>query len=145
MRVETGDNVLIAGFIVIGSGQKSVAVRALGPSLPIAGALGNPILELHDASGAIVASNDDWQSSQQTALIAAGLAPGNDRDAALIATLNAGSYTAVVRGVSSTAGVALVEVYDLDGDQAPARLANISTRGKVETGDNVMIGGFILR
>ena len=145
MRVETGDNVLIGGFIVIGTGQKSVAVRALGPSLPVAGALSNPILELHDATGAIVASNDDWRSSQQTALIAAGLAPGNDRDAALIATLNVGSYTAVVRGVSNAVGVALVEVYDLDGDQAPARLANISTRGKVQTGDNVMIGGFILR
>lgn len=145
MRVETGDNVLIGGFIVIGTGQKTVAVRALGPSLPVAGVLNNPILELHDATGAIVASNDNWRSSQQSALIAAGLAPGNDLDAALIATLNVGSYTAVVRGVNNAVGVALVEVYDLDGDHASAVLANISTRGKVQTGDDVMIGGFILR
>ncbi len=145
MRVETGDNVLIGGFIVVGTGQKKVAIRALGPSLPVAGKLANPILELHDATGAIVAANDDWRSGQQSALVAAGLAPGNDLDSALIASLNVGSYTAVVRGVSDGAGVALVEIYDLDADQAPARLVNLSTRGKVQTGDDVMIGGFILR
>ncbi|MDQ3120717.1 MAG: DUF1800 family protein [Verrucomicrobiota bacterium] len=145
MRVETGDNVLIGGFIVIGAGQKRVAVRALGPSLPVAGALNNPILELHDATGAIVASNDNWRTSQQDGLIAAGMAPADDLDAALIATLNVGNYTAVVRGVSDAVGVALVEVYDLDGPQATARFANISTRGRVQTGDDVMIGGFILR
>lgn len=145
MRVETGDNVLIGGFIVIGAGQKNVAVRALGQSLPVTGALNNPVLDLYDASGAIVASNDNWRSSQQDPLINMGMAPGHDLDAALIATLNPGNYTAVVRGVSEASGVALVEVYDLDGPQGTARLANISTRGKVQTADNVMIGGFILR
>src|SRR3954464_10510213 len=78
MVVETGDNVLIGGFIVYGTGQKQVAVRAIGPSLPVTGPLSDPILELHDATGAIIDSNDNWRSSQQAALIAAGLAPGND-------------------------------------------------------------------
>ena len=145
MKVETGDNVLIGGFIVTGSGQKTVAVRALGPSLAVNGALGNPVLELFDASGAVVATNDDWRASQAETLIAAGLAPGSDLDAALIATLNAGSYTAVVRGAGGATGVALVEVYDLDGPEAVTRLGNLSTRGRVLTGDDVMIGGFILR
>ena len=145
MRVETGDNVLIGGFIVTGSGQKTVAVRALGPSLPVSGALPNPVLELFDASGAVVATNDDWRTGQQDAIIAAGLAPTSDLDAALVATLNAGSYTAVVRGAGDSTGVALVEVYDLDGPAAATRLGNISTRGRVLVGDDVMIGGFILR
>jgi len=145
MVVETGDNVLIGGFIVYGTGQKSIAVRAIGPSLPVPGALSDPILELHDATGAIVASNDNWRSSQKDAIIAAGLAPSNDLDAALIATLQTGSYTVVVRGVNNATGVALVEVYDLDTGTPTARLGNISTRGHVLTGDNVMIGGFIIR
>ena len=87
MVVETGDNVLIGGFIVYGTGQKTVAVRAIGPSLPVPGALSDPVLELHDASGAMIATNDNWRTSQQTAIIAAGLAPGDDRDSALITTL----------------------------------------------------------
>ncbi|MEY2504620.1 MAG: hypothetical protein QOG27_900 [Verrucomicrobiota bacterium] len=145
MIVETGDNVLIGGFIIYGTGQKQVAVRAIGPSLPVAGALSDPILELHDATGAIVASNDNWRSTQQTALIAAGLAPANDLDAALITTLSTGNYTAVVRGANNATGQALVEVYDLDTGTPTARLGNISTRGHVLTGDNVMIGGFIIR
>ena len=145
MVVETGDNVLIGGFIVYGTGQKQVVVRAIGPSLPVTGALSDPILELHDATGAIVASNDNWRSSQQTALIAAGLAPANDLDSALITSLPTGSYTAVVRGVNNATGQALVEVYDLDTGTPTARLGNISTRGHVLTDDNVMIGGFIIR
>ncbi|MDQ2659556.1 MAG: CHRD domain-containing protein, partial [Verrucomicrobiota bacterium] len=145
MRVETGDNVLIGGFIVVGTGQKTVAVRALGPSLPVVGALADPILELHDASGATVATNDNWRATQQQQLIAAGLAPTDDLESALIATLNVGNYTVVVRGVNNTSGVGLVEVYDLDPAGAPSRLVNISTRGDVQAGDDVMIGGFILR
>jgi uncharacterized protein (DUF1800 family) len=145
MVVETGDNVLIGGFIVYGTGQKNIAVRAIGPSLPVAGALSDPVLELHDASGAIVASNDNWRSSQQDALITAGLAPANDLDSALITTLATGSYTAVVRGANNVTGPALVEIYDLDTGTPTARLGNISTRGHVLTGDNVMIGGFIIR
>lgn len=144
MVVETGDNVLIGGFIVYGTGQKTVGVRAIGPSLPVPGALSDPVLELHDGSGALIAINDNWRTSQQAAIIAAGLAPGDDRDAVLIATLDTGSYTAIVRGANNATGVALVEVYDLNAETPTARLANISTRGHVLTDDNVMIGGFII-
>src|SRR2546421_12826005 len=146
MVVQTGDNVLIGGFIVYRTGQKKIAVRAMGPSLPVAtGKLSDPMLELHDATGAIVASNDNWRSSQQDLIIAAGLAPASDLESALIATINPGAYTVVVKGVNNATGVGLMEIYDLDPDGSPARLANISTRGNVLTGDNVMIGGFIVR
>src|SRR4051795_6169414 len=145
MVVQTGDNVLIGGFIVYGSGQKKIAVRAMGPSLPVAEKLADPMVELHDATGAIVASNDNWPSSQQNEIINAGLAPGNDLESALIATINPGAYTVVVKGVNNGTGVGLMEIYDLDPDGSPARLANLSTRGNVLTGDNVMIGGFIVR
>jgi uncharacterized protein (DUF1800 family) len=145
MVVQTGDNVLIGGFIVYGSGQKKVAVRAMGPSLPVAGKLSDPMLELHDATGAIIASNDNWRTTQEAAISAAGLAPTNDLESALIATINPGAYTVVVKGVNNATGVGLMEIYDLDPDGSPARLANLSTRGNVLTGDNVMIGGFIVR
>jgi uncharacterized protein (DUF1800 family) len=145
MVVQTGDNVLIGGFIVYGSGQKKIAVRAMGPSLPVAGKLNDAMVELHDATGAIVASNDNWRASQQDAIIAAGLAPTDDLESALIATINPGAYTVVVKGVNNATGVGLMEIYDLDPDGSPARLANISTRGNVLTGDDVMIGGFIVR
>jgi uncharacterized protein (DUF1800 family) len=145
MVVQTGDNVLIGGFIVYGSGQKKIAVRGMGPSLPVAGKLSDPMLELHDATGAIVASNDNWRTSQEAAITAAGLAPTNDLESALIATINPGAYTVVVKGVNDATGVGLMEIYDLDPDGSPARLANLSTRGNVLTADNVMIGGFIVR
>jgi uncharacterized protein (DUF1800 family) len=145
MVVQTGDNVLIGGFIVYGSGQKKIAIRAMGPSLPLAGVLSDPLLELHDATGATVASNDNWRTSQETELSNAGLAPARDLEAALIATINPGAYTVVVRDAKNATGVGLVEIYDLDPDGSPARLANLSTRGNVLTGDNVMIGGFIVR
>ena len=145
MVVQSGDNVLIGGFIVYGSGQKKIAVRAMGPSLPVAGKLSDPLVELHDATGAIVASNDNWRTTQQDLLIAAGLAPANDLESALIATINPGAYTVIVKGVNNGTGVGLMEIYDLDPDGSPARLANISTRGNVLPGDNVMIGGFIVR
>lgn len=144
MVVETGDNVLIGGFIIYGTGQKTVALRALGPSLPVQGTLSDPVLELHDGTGALIASNDNWRTSQQAAIIAAGLAPGDDRDSALITTLGTGGYTVIVRGANNATGVAIVEVYDLDSGTRTARLANISTRGHVLIDDNVMIGGFIV-
>jgi len=144
-KVETGDNVLIGGFVVTGSGEKNVIVRAIGPSLPVPGNLSDPILTLHDATGAIVATNDNWRTWQQNEITAAGLAPKNDLDAALKVKLTPGSYTAIVRGVNNTVGVALVEVFDLDGPGTTARLINISTRGKVLTADDVMIGGFVLQ
>jgi uncharacterized protein (DUF1800 family) len=145
MVVQTGENVLIGGFIVYGSGQKKILMRAMGPSLPVAGNLSDPLVELHDATGAIVASNDNWRSTQQSELTAAGLAPAADLESALIATIDPGAYTVVVKGANNATGVGLMEIYDLDPDGSPARLANLSTRGNVLTGDNVMIGGFIIR
>ena len=148
MVVQTGDNVLIGGFIVYGTGQKTIALRALGPSLTgagISGSLSDPILELYDAAGSLLISNDNWRLSQQDAIIAAGLAPTSDLESAVIATVGPGAYTAVVKGVSNATGIGLVEIYDLDPDGSPARLANISTRGNVLTNDSVMIGGFIVR
>ena len=125
--VQTADNVMIGGFIVQGTGQKSVIVRAIGPELSappfnIPNALGNPTLELHNGSGALIASNDNWQttiiggiitSSQVSAIQNSGHAPTQASESAIIATLPAGNYTAIVRGVNNTTGIALVEVYDL--------------------------------
>jgi uncharacterized protein (DUF1800 family) len=145
MVVQTGDNVLIGGFIVEGTGQKTIALRAMGPSLPVPGRLSDPLLELHDASGGLVVSNDNWRTAQQDAIIAAGLAPSNDLESVIITTVTPGAYTAIVKGVNDVTGVGLVELYDLDPDNTSSRLANISTRGNVLTDDNVMIGGFIVR
>ncbi len=146
MRVETGDNVLIGGFIVIGSQAKKVIVRAIGPSLPTAGKLANPTLELTGPGGSI-ASNDNWRTTQEAEIIASTVPPMDDLESAIVATLPASStglgYTAIVRGAAGSTGVGLVEVYDLD-QAAASKLVNISTRGSVQTGDNVMIGGFIL-
>src|SRR5438270_13612046 len=97
MVVQSGDNVLIGGFIVYGTGQKKIAVRAMGPSLPVAGKLSDPMLELHDATGAIVASNDNRRASQPDLIIAAGLAPANDLASALTPTIHPGAYTVVVK------------------------------------------------
>jgi uncharacterized protein (DUF1800 family) len=146
MMVATDDNVLIAGFIVSGAGKKQICVRAIGPSLPLPNALKDTTLELHDSSGALIAYNNNWRSSQQSALIAAHLNPKNDLESALIATVDGGSsYTAIVRGANGTTGIGLVEVYDLTSGNLTTRLANISTRGKVLTSDNVMIAGFIVQ
>ncbi|HEV3147732.1 MAG TPA: hypothetical protein VGZ24_03720, partial [Chthoniobacterales bacterium] len=113
-------DVLIGGFIVMGSQSKTVMVRALGPSLgtgphPLAGALVNPVLELHDASGNLLSSNDDWvNSSQRAAIVASGLAPSSSLESAILAMPSPGNYTAIVRGVNNATGIGLVEVYDLD-------------------------------
>src|SRR5947208_15540719 len=145
MVVQTGDNVLIGGFIVYGSGQKKIAVRAIGPSLSIAGKLSDPVVELHDATGNIVASNDNWRSTKESQITAAGLAPASELESALIATIHTGPYTVVVKGANKATGNGVMEIYDLDPDGSPARLANISTRGNVLTDDNVMLGGVIVR
>jgi len=146
MDVGTGNNVMIAGFIVSGSQSKTIIVRALGPTLSsygVANALNDPMLELHDSSGATIATNDDWQSGSQTSQISSsGYAPANSNEPALIATLPAGAYTAIVRGYNNSTGVALVEVYELD--TLSTRLSNISTRGQVGTDQNVLIGGLII-
>ncbi len=146
MDVGTGNNVMIAGFIVSGSQSKTIIVRALGPTLGsygVANALNDPMLELHDSSGATIATNDDWQTGSQASQISSsGYAPTNSNEPALIATLPAGAYTAIVRGYNNSTGVALVEVYELD--TLSTRLSNISTRGQVGTDQNVLIGGLII-
>ncbi|MDQ6625839.1 MAG: hypothetical protein M3Y69_06840 [Verrucomicrobiota bacterium] len=143
--VQTGDNVLIGGFIVTGTQPKKVLIRALGPSTGVAGSLADPTLELYTGS-TLLASNDNWVSSQdKQAIQDTGIAPKNDAESAILRTLPAGNsaYTAVVRGVNNTTGVALVEVYDLD-TSVDSRLANISTRGAVGVDPNAMIAGFII-
>ncbi len=145
IRVETGDNVLIGGFIVTGTEQKRVMLRAIGPSLPVAGRLENPTLELHGRAG-LIASNDNWRDSpNRQEIIDSQLAPTNDLESAILAKLpaNGAPYTAIVRGANGGTGVGLVEVYDLDR-AVDSKLANISSRGSVQTGENVMIGGFIV-
>ncbi|MGH8095063.1 MAG: sialidase family protein [Chthoniobacterales bacterium] len=144
--VGTGDNVLIGGFIITGSTPKNVLLRALGPSLTAAGLTGvlqDPTLELHDSSGSVIASNDDWRSTQEAQIIATGIPPTDDRESALIATLDPGEYTAILQGKNNTTGTALIEAYDLDPTPA-SRFGNISTRGLVGTGSNVLIGGLIV-
>jgi hypothetical protein len=156
--VQTGDNVMIGGFIVQGNQTKRVIIRAIGPELAappynIPNALANPTLEIHDRTGALIASNDNWRttiiggiitSNQVQEITNSGYAPGDGREAAIIADLAPGNYTAIVRGFDNTTGVGLVEVYDLSGD-ASSILGNISTRSFVQTDDNVMIGGFIVQ
>ena len=150
VNVGTGDSVLIGGFIVTGTEAKLVVLRALGPSLSqqnVTEVLADPVLELHDSTGALVATNDNWMdlsSDDQAVLNNFNLAPTDNAESALVETLEPGQYTAIVRGANDTTGVALVEAYDLDQGSTDSKLANISTRGEVETGDNVMIGGMIL-
>lgn len=147
--VQSGDNVLIGGFITSGStAQKRVILRALGPSLAKAGVqntLADPVLELHSADGSTIFANDNWRDSQEAEIQATGLAPTDDRESAIVTNLySPGKYTALVKSADgSSSGVALVEVYDLN-QTAGALLANLSTRGSVQTGEAVMIGGFIV-
>ncbi len=146
LQVLTGEKVLIGGFIVTGNEPKKVLLRAIGPSLGSAGIshpLANPVLELHAANGSLIRSNDDWQSTQKAAIEATAIPPKNKLESAIVATLDPGSYTAIVKGKGGGTGIGLVEVYDLN-PAADAQLANISTRGFVDTGNNVMIGGLIL-
>jgi hypothetical protein len=142
--VQSGDAVMIGGFIITGDSPKKVLLRAVGPSLTKAGLRGamlDPVLDLYDSTSEVVASNDNWGSDRQNVL-ATGAAPTDEHEAAIVATLPAGAYTAVVHSVNNISGVALFELYDLD--PASSWISNISTRGKVETGDSVMIGGFII-
>ncbi|MGI8437380.1 MAG: hypothetical protein ACR2NX_10830 [Chthoniobacterales bacterium] len=143
-RVETDDNVLIGGFIVTGESSKRVLIRALGPTLPLPGSLADPTLELRNADQELIMSNDNWQDAPNWDEISAtGLAPGDPREAAILTRLPPGPVTAILRGAGNTAGIALVEVYDLEPGSA-AKLGNVSTRGFVQTGDDIMIGGIII-
>ncbi len=146
LGVATGANVMIGGFIISPGSSKQVLVRALGPTLfqfGVTGVLADPTLELHNGTGTIIATNDNWRDTQQAAISATGLAPPNNAESAILTTLAPSSnYTAVVRGKNNSTGVALVEVYDID-KSATTKITNISTRGFVNMNDAVMIGGFI--
>ena len=140
-------NALIAGFILTGTQDKKVIIRAIGPSLNLPGQLNNPTLELYNGS-TLLGSNDDWQNqppADRQAVIDSTIPPSNNLESALVRTLpaNGNTYTAVVRGAGNTTGIAVVQVYDLDRT-VDSRLANISTRGLVQTGDNVLFAGTIV-
>ncbi|MGI8889431.1 MAG: hypothetical protein ACR2G0_01425 [Chthoniobacterales bacterium] len=148
LLVGTDSNVGIGGFIVTGTQPKKIIVRAIGPSIPLSGTLADPMLVLYGPGGVQMASNDNWRSSQRREIMATGLAPSVNMESALIATLpaspNGVAYTAVVSGSHGGTGIGAVEIYDLDPG-VDSKLANISTRGQVQTGDNVLIGGLIVR
>ena len=144
LQVGTADNVGIGGFIMKGNTSKRVLIRAIGPSLQASGisdTLQNPVLELHDSGGAVTV-NDDWRSSQQAEIQQTGIAPTDDRESAIIATLPPGNSTAVIRGANNTTGIGVVEIYDLQTDVG--QLGNLSVRANVQTGDNVLIAGVII-
>jgi hypothetical protein len=147
MQVQTGNNVLIGGLIIGGSAAKTVVIRARGPSLAPAGIvnfLADPALTVvRSADGAVLAQNDNWQGAPNAAAISAsGYAPDNALEAAAMLVLAPGAYTAIVSGTAGT-GVGIVEVFEVDAPTVP--LINISTRGQVLTGNDVMIGGFIIQ
>jgi hypothetical protein len=142
-NVQSDDKVLIGGFIISGNASKPIVLRAIGPSLTTAGvngALSDPMLQLFDSSGTLIAWNDNWMSAQEP--LEPSLVPGDARESAISATLPPGAYTAVLQSADGDSGVALFELYDLDSSNSG--LANISSRGSVAAGDDVMIGGFII-
>jgi hypothetical protein len=146
MNVRTGDNVGIGGFIITGTAPKHVLLRAIGPSITgLSGVLADPVLELHGPAGFTTLTNNNWQDDpgQAGAILATGLAPTSNLESAIDATLNPGAYTGVVKGTGGTSGIGLVEVYDLS-QAVLSKLANISTRALVGTGNDIVIAGFIL-
>jgi phospholipase/lecithinase/hemolysin len=143
--VGTGEDVLIAGFVISGNQAKKVIVRALGPTLStlgVSGALADPTMTIVNSSNVVVASNDNWRDTQQSEIAASGYAPPNDLESAIIATLPPGSYTAVVTGKNGGTGIGLVDLYQLDA--STSIFQNLSTRGLVGSGNNVLIGGLII-
>ena len=145
--VSSGDSVLIGGFIVTGPNPKSVVLRALGPSLSgfgLSGVLTDPVLRVYNSSRTLIATNDNWQSDLNHFILEAnGLAPANLLESATVQTLAPGAYTVIVRGKGPTPGIGLVELYDLS-TQSSSTLKNMSTRGSIGTGDDVLISGFIV-
>ena len=138
--VETGEKVLIGGFIVSGSDSQQIITRGLGPTLTqfnVSGVLADPFVSLLDGTGNVLYNNDNWKDTQQAAIQATGLAPPNNLESAILRTLPPGNYTAVLSGKNSTTGIGLLEVYS-----TPSGLTNVSIRGFVGTGDHVLIGGF---
>jgi Matrixin len=147
LKIGVSDNVLIGGFIIRGTQSKKLILRAIGPSLAAFGipnTISDPVLELHNSTGGVIASNNDWQTgSQMSEIQLSGLAPASPAESALIVTLSPGNYTAVVSGAGGGQGIGLVEAYEFDGNLT--RFINISTRGRVGAGDEPMIGGFIVQ
>jgi hypothetical protein len=149
LRVDTGDKVMIAGFIITGNVPKPVVLRGMGPSLagvgvPAPSVLQDPVIELRGASGSLITSNDNWKDSPQRSQIEGTIfQPTDDREAVILATLPPATYTVILSGAGGTNGIGLVEVYD-NNAALDSELANISTRGFVQTGNEVMIGGFTL-
>jgi hypothetical protein len=148
LRVQPGDNALFGGFIVTGNGPRRLVFRGIGPSLtsngtPVNGRLNDPTIELRDASGVKLTENDNWRDAPSHSEIeSTGFAPKDDRESAMVWVLNPGAYTAIVRGKNES-GIGLIEIYDRSSGRT-SELANISARGFVETGDNALIGGFIV-
>lgn len=139
---------MIAGFIITGNVPKPVVLRGMGPSLvssglPAASLLQDPVIELHGSNGALIASNDNWKDTQKAQIQGTIYEPTDDREAVIVATLPPAAYTVILRGLNQTTGIGVVEVYD-NNAAVDSTLANISTRGFVQTGDSVMIGGFVL-
>ena len=149
LRVDVGDKVMIGGFIIRGNAAKPVVLRGIGPSLanfgiPAANVLNDPVLELHGPNGALITSNDNWVDSPQKNQIQGTIfQPSDNRESVILATLPPAAYTVVLKGVGNTTGIGIVEIYDND-KTLDSDLANISTRGFVQTGNEVMIGGFTL-
>jgi hypothetical protein len=146
MRVQTGDNVGIGGFIISGNVPKRVIVRAIGPSLShfgVPGVLADPVLELHGPGTFATITNNNWRDTQEAEIVATGIPPTDNLESAIVATLAPGAYTAIERGNENTVGVGLIEIYDLN-QGADSKLANLSTRAFVSTGDNIVIAGFLL-
>jgi hypothetical protein len=146
MRVETGDNVGIGGFIITGNTPKHVIIRGIGPSLTGSGVpdvLADPVIELHGPGAFVTIINENWRDDQEQEIQDTGIPPTHDLESAIVATLNPGAYTAIARGNGNTSGVALIEVYDLN-QGVDSKLANLSTRAFVSTGDNIVIAGFLL-
>jgi hypothetical protein len=142
--VRGGAGLMIGGFIIEGDANKDVVLRALGPSLKALGAkriVPDPSLEVYESAGTLIQQNDNW-TTLPPGTVPPGLEPTNPTESVIVTTLAPGSYTAIVRSVDGTEGNALFELYDLVPGNSSVR--NISTRGEAGTGDDVMIGGFII-
>jgi hypothetical protein len=144
MRVQSGDKALIGGFIITGNTPKKVIIRGIGPSLSafFSDALADPTLELFQGSTSLQ-TNNNWKTDQEAEIEGSGVAPANDAESAIVRTLPPGAYTAILKGNGGAEGIGVVEVYDLD-QAGDSKLANISTRGFVETDSAVMVGGLIV-
>lgn len=142
-HVGTNGNVLISAFVIAGSDSKQVLVRGLGPSLAVSAPLADPVIELYDATGALVRTNNNWKDSQQAEIAATGYAPSNDAESAMLERLGPGHYTTVLRSVDAGAGVGKIEIIDVDAASS-SRLDNSSTRAAVAAGENALVAGFVI-